>query len=241
MSFPTVTVLGVPFIKATNAQFLNQLYQDLKQHKNRFVVTANPEIVMYARDHHDYLNTVLTADYITPDGIGIIQGAKILKQPLPERVTGYDTMLALFKFANAHHLKVYLLGAKPEVIHAVLHKLTVEYPHLEIVGAHDGYFKDDSDILNTIHAKQPDLVFVATGFPKQEEWIARNRYLSDSVWMGVGGSFDVFAGAVKRAPKIFQTLHLEWFYRLLQEPSRYKRMLVLPKYLGLVKKEAKRN
>ncbi|ETA73904.1 WecB/TagA/CpsF family glycosyltransferase [Ligilactobacillus equi] len=238
--FQTVSVLGVDFIKATNAEFLQALFNDSLQRKNRFVVTANPEIVLAAKNDPAYYQTLKTADYITADGIGIIKGAKILGTPLPERVTGYDTMLKLLEFANQEAKKVFLVGGKPDVIQKAREKILQTYPHIKIVGAYDGYFKDDKEITQAIAQSQPDFVFAALGFPKQENFIAKNRQLASAIWMGVGGSFDVLAGTVKRAPNFWIKLNLEWFYRLLKEPTRFKRMLALPRYLSLVKKEAKR-
>lgn len=239
MSFPTVSVMDVPFIKATNQAFLKQLQQDIDQKQSRFIVTANPEIVLYARDHPDYKALIKGADYITPDGIGIIKASQTLKDPLPERITGYDTMMALLDKANAQHLKVYFVGAKPEVIQKVAARITKDYPGIDLAGYHDGYFKDDTQILADIQAKQPQLVFAGLGYPKQEFWIHANQNRTQAIWMGVGGSFDVLSGLTKRAPKFWQDLHLEWFYRLLKEPTRFKRMLAIPKFMHLIQKEKK--
>lgn len=237
--FDTVSILNVPFIKTTNTAFVTQLQQDISAHRNRFVVTANPEILMYAREHPDYQRVLKQADYVTPDGIGVIQGAQILGTPLPERITGYDTLLALLKWGAENHRRVFLLGAKPAVLKQVVATVTADYPGLVIAGALDGYFDDEHAVVDQIVAAKPDMVFVATGFPKQEFFIARFRDRLDGLWMGVGGSFDVLAGAVKRAPQFWQNHHIEWLYRLIKEPSRFKRMLVLPRYLRLIKKIAR--
>ncbi len=236
MAFSTVSVMDIPFIKATSQEFLAQLQQDIDHQQNRFIVTANPEIVLYARDHPDYKKLILGADYITPDGIGIIKASQALKQPLPERVTGYDTMMALLDKANQPHLKVYLVGAKPEVMAKVVEKIQHNYPGIELSGYHDGYFKDDQAIVADIAAKQPQLVFAGLGYPKQEQWIQANLSKTKAIWMGVGGSFDVLSGLTKRAPKFWQDLHLEWFYRFLKEPTRFKRMLAIPKFMWLIRK-----
>ncbi|MFD1672922.1 WecB/TagA/CpsF family glycosyltransferase [Agrilactobacillus yilanensis] len=241
MAFPTVQIMDVPFIKATNRAFLEQLQQDITQKNRRFIVTANPEIVLYAKDHPDYLTTIKAADYITPDGIGIIKASTALKTPLPERVTGYDTMIALLKKADQQHLKVYLVGAKPEVMARVVTKIQTTYPGIDLCGYHDGYFKDDTKILADIKAQQPQLVFAGLGYPKQELWIKENYHLTNGIWMGVGGSFDVLSGLTKRAPKFWQDLHLEWFYRLLKEPTRFKRMLAIPKFMLLIRQEKSKN
>ncbi|MFH0490882.1 WecB/TagA/CpsF family glycosyltransferase [Lactiplantibacillus plantarum] len=237
--FDTVNILNVPFIKTTNAGFVQQLQTDILAHRNRFVVTANPEILMYAREHPDYQQVLTQADYITPDGIGVIQGAQILGTPLPERITGYDTLLTLLEWGSQQHQRIFLLGAKPAVLKQVTTIVQRDYPGIVVAGARDGYYDDEQTVVDQIVAAQPDMVFVATGFPKQEFFIAEHRQRLDALWMGVGGSFDVIAGAVKRAPLFWQKHHVEWLYRLIQEPSRFKRILVLPRYLRLVKKIAR--
>ncbi|BDZ29974.1 WecB/TagA/CpsF family glycosyltransferase [Lactiplantibacillus sp. WILCCON 0030] len=237
--FDTISILNVPFINTTNRAFLTQLEQDVLAHQNRFVVTANPEILMYAREHPDYQRVLHQADYITPDGIGVIQGAQILGTPLPERITGYDTLLSLLQWGAKHHQRLFLLGAKPAVLKQVVATLKATTPNLVLAGALDGYYDNEAAVVDQIVAAKPDMIFIATGFPKQEFFIAKYRHRVDALWMGVGGSFDVLAGAVKRAPKFWQKHHIEWLYRLIQEPSRFKRMLVLPRYLRLVKKIAR--
>ncbi|KRN05902.1 N-acetylglucosaminyldiphosphoundecaprenol N-acetyl-beta-D-mannosaminyltransferase [Liquorilactobacillus sucicola DSM 21376 = JCM 15457] len=232
--YPRVNILGINFTKITNQELLTQLKKDSCLHRNRFIVTANPEIVLFARKNKRYAAILNNADYTIADGIGIIKGAKLLNQPLPERVTGFDTLSALLEFANEKQKRVYFLGAKPEVITKLIAKVTQNYPQLVIAGYHDGYFKDEQIITHEIQQTAPDFVFVALGFPKQEFFINDYRNSSQALWMGVGGSFDVLAGVTKRAPLFWQKHHLEWFYRLLQEPSRFGRMLALPKYLLLI-------
>lgn len=233
-NFETVNVLGLDFIKATQTEFLEQLKRDSQTKANRFIVTANPEIVLAAKDDLAYAKTIRSADYVTADGIGIIKGAKILGEPLPERVTGYDTLIALLSFANKHQKRVFFLGARPAVLQQVLTKVATKYPNLVISGSCDGYFKDEAKVAEQIKQAEPDFVFVALGFPKQEFFIAKYQDLASAIWMGVGGSFDVLSGQTKRAPNWWIDHHLEWAYRLLKEPSRFFRMLALPKYLLLV-------
>lgn len=232
--FSTVNVLGIDFINATNKEFLAQLKTDSNAGYNRFVVTANPEIVLAAKNNPALKQAIASSDYTTADGIGIVKGAKILKTPLPERITGYDTMVTLLDWADKEKKRVYFLGAKPAVLADVKKQVALRFPNLIIAGSHDGYFKDEAPIVKEIATSQPDFVFVATGFPKQELFIAKNRHVANAIWMGVGGSFDVLAGHTKRAPKFWVDHHLEWFYRLIKEPSRFIRMLALPKYLLMV-------
>ena len=211
-NFETVNVLGLDFIKATQTEFLEQLKRDSQTKANRFIVTANPEIVLAAKDDLAYAKTIRSADY----------------------VTGYDTLIALLSFANKHQKRVFFLGARPAVLQQVLTKVATNYPNLVISGSCDGYFKDEAKVAEQIKQAEPDFVFVALGFPKQEFFIAKYQDLASAIWMGVGGSFDVLSGQTKRAPKWWIDHHLEWAYRLLKEPSRFFRMLALPKYLLLV-------
>ena len=137
------------------------------------------------------------------------------------------------KVANERGLRVFLIGAKPEVIHAVQEKIARNYSNINLVGAEDGYFTEDLDLVaRRIERTQPDLVFAALGFPKQEYLLSiLRKNATPALMMGVGGSFDVFSGQVKRAPEAFQKTHLEWFYRLIKNPSRFKRMMVLPQFV----------
>ncbi|WP_412988766.1 WecB/TagA/CpsF family glycosyltransferase [Pediococcus siamensis] len=229
--FSSVPIMGIPFAQTTRVQFVNHLQNRIDAHQNTFVITANPEIVMYAGRNPAYHTTLLSADYISADGIGIVKAAQALDTPLPERITGYDIFTDLLRWAETNQKKVYFLGAKPAVITALAAKVAHDFPHIQVVGAQDGYYQDETAITTAIANHQPDLIFVATGFPKQEQFIAEHRHLADGLWMGVGGSFDVFVGAVKRAPKFWQDHHLEWFYRLVTDPRRLKRQLIIPQFM----------
>lgn len=197
-----------------------------------FVVTANPEIVMNTQDDRAYKQYVDKAHYVTADGIGVVKGAQILGKPLPERVAGYDLMRQLLSVLNEQKLKLYMLGAQEETIEKAVETIRKEYPNLQLAGYHHGFFKwEDPAIINEIKATKPDLILVALGVPRQEKWIAEHLdEVEKGVFIGVGGSFDVLAGTVKRAPEIWQKLNLEWFYRLLKQPSRWRRMLALPHF-----------
>lgn len=238
-----INILGIGFDKYSLSEFEAKFLDRLKKRQSTLIVTANPEIVMTAKDdpsYRDIINNV--ADYVTADGIGIVKAARMLGKRLPERVTGYDLFTWFLDMANKDKLRVYLIGAKPEVIQAVEKKVKSEYPDIDLVGCEDGYFKDSIEtVASRIKAAQPDLVFAALGFPKQERLLAilREEGLAATM-MGVGGSFDVFSGMAKRAPKAFQDAHLEWFYRLLKEPTRIGRMMVLPKFVVEVKKSKKK-
>lgn len=239
MSFTTIDILDIPFTCTTQLDFIKQLELDLNKPQPTFIVTANPEIVMFAKKTPSFSNLLKKADYITADGIGIIKASKKLNTPLPERVTGYDILCDLLVLANKKNFSVYFLGAKEDTLDLAVKNVGENYPNLKIAGSHHGYFDiNDEKIITNIKNTNPDFIFVALGFPRQEEWIAQAKdEIGKGIFIGVGGSFDVLAGTVKRAPVFWQKLHLEWFYRLLKQPSRFKRMLAIPKFMLAINKE----
>lgn len=234
-----VEILTIPFIDSNMDEFMNRMiYPRLMNQEKTFVVTANPEIVEYANEHRDYKDIIISADYITPDGVGIIMASKWLNQPLQERITGFDLMNELFRVADEKALKVYLLGAEENVIEAAALKVKELYPGLELVGYNHGYIDIKDDALpKSIAELEPDIILTALGFPRQEKWVSRHYALfNKGLFMGVGGSFDVLAGKVNRAPVFWQKMRLEWLYRLIQQPSRWKRMLALPRFVLKVRR-----
>ncbi len=234
-----VEILTIPFIDSNMDEFMNRMiYPRLMNQEKTFVVTANPEIVEYANEHQDYKDIIISADYITPDGVGIIMASKWLNQPLQERITGFDLMNELFRVADEKALKVYLLGAEENVIEAAALKVKELYPGLELVGYNHGYIDIKDDTLpKSIAELEPDIILTALGFPRQEKWVSRHYALfNKGLFMGVGGSFDVLAGKVNRAPVFWQKMRLEWLYRLIQQPSRWKRMLALPRFVLKVRR-----
>ncbi|MGG1398811.1 WecB/TagA/CpsF family glycosyltransferase [Bacillus salipaludis] len=228
-----VNILGINFLNKGFNEVVELLSERIAKGIKTFVVTANPEIVMYARENLDYKNIVQEADYVVPDGSGIILAAKILNTPIQERVTGYDLTVRLLELANQNRWRIYLLGGKEETNKKAVANICKQYPHLVMAGSHNGYFKGkENKIADEIKAANADIVFVALGFPRQEKWIsAHYATFSKGIFMGVGGSIDVLAGEVKRAPLVWQKLNLEWFYRLMKQPSRWRRMLALPRFL----------
>ncbi|AQQ54246.1 WecB/TagA/CpsF family glycosyltransferase [Planococcus lenghuensis] len=228
----TIDILGVPFLHTTRQAFIETLQRHVEQKSKTFVVTANPEIVMHSLQDEQYRGILQQADYITADGIGVVKAASIIGDPLPERVSGYDIMLDLLQVADRQRYSVYFLGAAEEVLQATVAKVREEYPNVKIAGHQNGFFdRQDPGVAEAIKESGADLVFVALGFPRQEQWIGKYLPLFDKgVFIGVGGSFDVFSGNVNRAPDVWIKLNLEWFYRLAKQPSRWKRMLVLPKF-----------
>lgn len=197
------------------------------------IITANPIMVMKALEEPAYMKVMLGGELLVPDGTGVVWAANVAGMPVAERVPGFDLMHELFKVGETRGWKVYLLGSASEVIQATAARIKELYPGIVICGIRDGFFgpEQDDEVIGAIREAKADLLFVARGADTQEPWIARHKErLGVPVMMGVGGSFDVISGKTKRAPAVFQKLRLEWFYRLLKEPSRYKRMLALPKF-----------
>lgn len=225
-----VSILNVPFSSATHEETIAFFKKCVEQNKKTFVVTANPEIVMYANKNKEYMDILQQADWITPDGIGIVKAAPILKQHIPERVSGYDLFLDLLELSDKEHLSVYFLGAKNDVLQKVLTIVTERYPNVRIVGSHHGYFgTNDENIVKDIQETKPDFIFTALGYPVQEKWISKHLPIFEKgIFIGIGGSFDVISGKTKRAPKLYRNLNLEWLYRIVSQPKRIKRALYLP-------------
>ena len=190
-----------------------------------FVVTANPEIFMQA-DQRDDLRRLLGDENTTliADGIGIVKGAQMLGISLAERIPGVE--LAEFLLAKGSELgsKVFLFGAKKQVLDALCDVIAQKYSGISLVGVCDGYVADKDAVFDQIASAAPDIVLVALGVPQQEELIYRHLHkFQKGIFVGVGGSFDVLSNTKFRAPKIFIRLNLEWLYRILREPARLKR------------------
>jgi N-acetylglucosaminyldiphosphoundecaprenol N-acetyl-beta-D-mannosaminyltransferase len=233
------TILGVPFSTRGFQETVSDLVNRMEAGQSTHVVTANPEIVMIAQEKPAF-RKLLDQAYVVPYGIGIVYAARWTNQPITERITGIELLEAMMEKADAREWKVYLLGASPEANRLAAERLQERYPRARIVGRRDGYFRpeEEREIVEEIGRLRPDLLFVAMGAPRQDEWIAAHREeLGVPLMMGVGGSFDVIAGLVKRAPVIWQRLHLEWLYRLLKQPSRWKRQLSIPLFVWAVWRE----
>lgn len=203
------------------------------------VVTLNPEYLYRAQYKPGLLQVVNKADIVTPDGEGIVWACRVAGTPVPERVTGIDLMLRLARRAALEGWKVFLLGAAPGVARAAGERLREKFPGLQVAGTYHGYFKEyeERDVLERIISAATDILFVALGAPRQELWIHRHLGELNCTAMGVGGSFDVISGNVRRAPLWSRRLKMEWLYRLVREPSRWRRMLVLPKFAWQVTKK----
>ncbi|MBD8028600.1 WecB/TagA/CpsF family glycosyltransferase [Ureibacillus sp. Re31] len=237
----TVEIQKIKFNNNSMSEFIDIFDSRIHEQEKTFVVTANPELVSFANKEPKYFNTLNHADFILPDGIGVVIASKIINQPLKERVAGFDLMGELLKKAENQGLKVYLLGAKESTIEKAYLNIKTQHPKLNIVGKHHGYIDvNDEELVQEMIRLEPDLVFVGLGFPRQEYWIENHLgKFKKGLFMGVGGSFDVWGGEVKRAPQKWIDLNLEWLYRLIKQPTRFKRMLVLPRFIMKVLVERK--
>ncbi|RED57653.1 N-acetylglucosaminyldiphosphoundecaprenol N-acetyl-beta-D-mannosaminyltransferase [Cohnella lupini] len=212
---------------------VNYLKHVIETRRPHRVITGNPIMLMVGLDNPSFHHTLSTADLVVPDGAGVVWAARRLKQPVQERVAGFDLMHELLEEGERHQWSAYLLGASADIIQTAYEKLSKQYPGVRFVGYRDGYFtdRDDGEVVAGIREANPDLLFVARSTMNQEPWIEKYQsVLGVPVVMGVGGSFDVISGKLKRAPALFRKMGMEWFYRLLQEPTRFKRMLVLPRF-----------
>ena len=236
-----IDVLGVGFDNLTMAEAMAEGMRLVNSDGFHYVVTPNPEIVEVCRENPEAMTVVNGADLVLPDGIGVVKGAAMLGTPLKGRVPGIEFAAGLMAEMAKSGKTLYLLGAKPGVADLAAEKLKGNFPGLNIVGTHDGYFKEDGPIVEDIRKSGADVVFVCLGAPKQEFWMTKNGPASGAHLMcGLGGSLDVFAGVVERAPKFWCDHGLEWFYRLCKEPKRIGRMMKLPLFLMHVKQEKRK-
>lgn len=230
-----VDVMGVQFDNVTMDEALSEAKALLEKDGPACVVTPNSEIVYEAMADSGLRELLNGADLVLPDGAGVVLGSKILKTPLKQKVAGVDFADGLLGVLTERGGSVYLLGSKPGVAELAAQKMVEKHPGLRVCGMADGYFKEEGPVIEKVNASGADVLFVCLGAPKQERFMAAHRAdLRVRLMIGLGGSLDSFAGTVKRAPKWMISCNLEWFYRLLKEPWRFKRMLRLPKFLWAV-------
>lgn len=235
-------ILGVKFDNFTVEESVEKALKSLENRKGFVIYTPNPEIVNITKKDKEFADILNSADIVTPDGIGIVYASKILRGHIKHRAPGFDISTGIIEKLNEKGGTVFLFGGKDGVASDAAINLQSKYKNLKIVGTHNGYFKDDEDIIKEIKEKSPDLLLVCLGAPKQEKWIYKNKdILNAGILIGAGGSIDVYAGVAKRAPEFFTNNGLEWLYRLIKEPSRYKRMAKLPLFLVDVFLKGERN
>lgn len=204
------------------------------------IISGNPE-VLFNGLNNPTLKENFNDKYsiIIPDGVGTVLAAKLLKKPVQEKIAGIDVVREVLFKANLEEKSIYLLGAKEDILEKCVENIKIEFPKLKVSGFHNGFFDltNCDDIIEDIKICQPWAIFVAMGSPRQEIFINKVMYnLNTHIFMGVGGVFDIFAGELKRAPKWMISLGLEWLYRVIKEPFRIKRLIVIPKFLLLALK-----
>lgn len=240
---PSAQLYGVSISKWGMDETVSYLQQHIESGEKRRphqVVTINPIMMMAGLENEQFMSVLRSAELVIPDGIGVVIASRFVRDPIPQRVAGIDLMQKLLRLGSRRRYRVYFLGSTEDVVEEVVRQVNRRYPGVQIAGYHHGFFgeEEDKQRVQEIRESNPDILFVARGLDTQEPWIGRyKKQLDVPVMMGVGGSFDVMAGKVKRAPVLFQKTGMEWFYRLMKEPSRYKRMLALPKFMWKVYRE----
>jgi len=233
-----VSVGGVPFDPLTADQMLDRVRQILKSEGQHRIAFANPEFVMEARRSQFMMDYLRSCDLVAADGIGILWAARVLRRgDLPERITGTEFVPRLCELLSQIGLSIYFLGGRPEVADRAVARLRLAFPGLVVAGSHHGYFELDSNVIEQINSASADVVMVCLGNPAQELWIHKNLpQLGCKLAFGNGGALDFWSGDVPLAPNLVQRSGLEWFFRLLTNPSwqRVRRQLNLARYAALV-------
>ena len=226
------TVLNCPVDLIDESGVLELSEKAIEEKKNFHIITINPEMIMYARKNPSFLNVVNSSDLNIVDGIGVKIALK-LQGINQEQIRGVDFSRKLINLASENNYKIAFLGAKEEVIQKMRENFLKQYPNLNIVYLRNGYFQNNEEIINEISISNPQILLVGLGSPKQEELILKlKEKISGCVMVGVGGSFDVFSGIVKESPLVFRKLGLEWLYRTVKQPERFKRIFpTLPIFL----------
>jgi N-acetylglucosaminyldiphosphoundecaprenol N-acetyl-beta-D-mannosaminyltransferase len=236
-----VNLFGIPVEALTMAQVLDQVDEVIKSRGSLQIGVINAAKVVNMDKNPELREAVLSSDIILADGAAVVWASKLLRRPLPERVAGIDLMFGMFKRGNQRGYRVFCLGATEEISKTVEENLASDYPGLILAGRHHGYFTEDEaqGIADMIRDSKADILLVAMTSPKKERFLAKwMAHMQVPVCHGVGGSFDVYAGKVERAPESWQKLGLEWLYRVKQEPGRlWKRYLFTnASYIGMVLK-----
>ena len=232
-----INIRGLRFDDVTMKQAVVFAAQALEEKRTVSVFTPNAEIAQLAVENENIMRLLNGADLLLPDGAGIVLASEILKTPLAEKVAGVDFGQHILSLAAQKGYPVFLLGGKPGIAALAAKKQKERFPSLAVVGTHDGYFektgKENERILSLIRESGARILFVCFGAPMQEKWIAENKSCLPHVHLliGLGGSLDVYAGTVRRAPSFFIRARLEWLYRLIREPRRLRRMMKLPRYI----------
>jgi N-acetylglucosaminyldiphosphoundecaprenol N-acetyl-beta-D-mannosaminyltransferase len=217
--------------RLTQNAYLDWLTDRIERGESTHAVTLNAEMIVLAQRDREFAQVLLESDLSPPDGAGVVLALQLQGQTV-DRCPGIELAEALLALAARNDWSTFILGGKPELLPKVLQYWRDRYPALRLDG-HHGYFAadDEPSVIERLQAANPQLVYVGLGVPRQEYWIRGHRHqLPHATWLGVGGSLDIWSGAKARAPRWFRDYHLEWLYRLYQEPWRWRRMLALPEF-----------
>lgn len=242
MSLKKVEILDVSVNSLTMGEAVEYIHELIDKGEPSMIATANAEMLMRATVDDDLKKILNSAQLVVPDGAGTVWAAGYLGHPMPERVAGYDLSQELMRLAPKNGHSFYFFGSAPGVADKAKEKAEELYPGIKIVGTRNGFFtaEDEAEIIQEIKQVKPDILLVALGVPKQEKWLAAHmNELGVPVSIGVGGSFDVMAGVMGRAPLWMQKAKLEWLYRGLKQPSRAGRLMALPKFVFKVRASKK--
>lgn len=226
-----VNILGIRIDQVDHADSIKIIADAVKRKVKLRIITANPELIYKAEKDALLRDMINSADLIVPDGVGVVWAARILGKDIKERVTGIDLATRILEAGSNNQWRIFLLGSKPGIAEKAAAEQSVRYPGI-LVASHHGYFtkEEEPSVIRKIQHFAPDILLTGLGAPKQEYWNEENDGLA-LVKIGVGGSIDVLAGEVKRAPQFYRRFGIEWLYRLISEPSRIRRQVVLPLYL----------
>ena len=234
MPLKQVEILGVNVNSLTMAQAVEAVQRFIAEKKVALVATANAEMLMRSTQDEELKDILNQADLVVPDGAGTVWAAGHLGETMPERVAGFDLAQELMREAPARGDRIYFFGSAPGVADKAKAKAEELYPGIQVVGTRNGFFTeaDEPGIIAEIKAARPDILLAALGVPKQEKWLKKHmQELQVPVSIGVGGTLDVMAGVMERAPLWMQKAKLEWLFRGLKQPSRAGRLLALPKFV----------
>ncbi len=230
----TIQLLGLPVHDVDMTEALEQIDGFVRSGRCHHVVTADASMLVTAQEDAELAGILRAASLVTPDSVGVLWGAKKRGTPLRERVSGVEIVERLCALSSTKGYRLFFFGAAPGVAALAAEQMSAKYPGCEVVGTHDGFFTLEQvpDIVEEIKAARPDILCVAFGIPKQEKWIrAHSEKIGVPVSIGVGGTFDVLSGTVKRAPVLFQRLHLEWLWRVLKNPKKLNKVMLLPRFV----------
>jgi N-acetylglucosaminyldiphosphoundecaprenol N-acetyl-beta-D-mannosaminyltransferase len=232
-----LTLLDIPIDPLTEAEAVEWVARAIQQPRARQIVSINPERLMQARSDRSFAELLKKADLSLADGVGVMWAARRVGHPLPERVTGVDFVRALASRGAKERWRFFFLGAAPGVAEEAAGVLAAQYPGLQVAGTFAGSprVEEEAEICKRIRSARADLLVVAYGAGAEEGWIARNLEKTGvKVAMGVGGALDFISGRTRRAPKWMRERGVEWLYRLVRQPWRWRRQLALPRFALVV-------